>query len=272
MVLKSKYFEIKFTCFLGKINLMLKTLFTGQHWIRLQDTHSTNTYALNLLAENPLEGTLITAEFQSMGRGQKGNVWAAPPETNLLLSLIFYPRFLPLNKLFVLSKAICLGVQATIQAFLPSANVQIKWPNDVLIDGRKVAGILIENQLEGTTLKACVVGVGLNVNQQNFAPQLENIATSMRRFTDEPLSREDVLQGILENIESRYLQLKNGKQAQIDRDYYDNLYGYQEPIYLEDETGRFEGMIVGVDPQGKLAVQREEKLRYYDFKEVRFLL
>ncbi|MEL7529708.1 MAG: biotin--[acetyl-CoA-carboxylase] ligase [Bacteroidota bacterium] len=251
---------------------MLKTLFTGHHWIRLQDTTSTNTYALNLLGENPLEGTLITAEFQSMGRGQKGNTWAAPPETNLLLSLIYYPRFLDLSKLFILSKSICLGVQDTIQAFLPAANVKIKWPNDLLIDQKKVAGILIENQLEGSTLKACVVGIGLNVNQQNFAPALENTATSMRRHSADMLSREDVLQRMLEKIEARYLQLKNGQQAQIDRDYYDNLYGYQEAIHLEDEDGAFEGMIVGVNPQGKLAVQRDQKLRYYDFKEVRFLL
>lgn len=251
---------------------MLKTLFTGHHWIRLQDTSSTNSYALDLLAQNPLEGTLITAEYQEKGRGQKGNVWTAPPETNLLLSLIYFPRFLSLSNLFSLSKVVSLGVQAAIKDFLPEANVQIKWPNDILINQRKVAGILIENQLEGSTLKASVIGIGLNVNQQNFPPELENVATSMRRFSDAMLNREDVLQRILEKVESSYLSLKNGKQAQIDRDYYDHLYGYQESIRLKDETGSFESMIVGVDMQGKLAVQRGQKLHYYDFKEVSFLL
>ncbi|MFK7922357.1 MAG: biotin--[acetyl-CoA-carboxylase] ligase [Bacteroidia bacterium] len=251
---------------------MLKTLFTGHQWIRLQTTASTNTYALELLSDKPLEGTLITAEFQESGRGQKGNAWAAPPETNLLFSLIYFPRFLPLSNMFSLSKAVSLGVQAAIQSFLPEANVQVKWPNDLLINQRKVAGILIENQLEGTRIKASVIGIGLNVNQQNFPPELEATATSMRRFAKASLNREDVLQRMLENIEGRYLQLKSGKQAQLDRDYYDNLYGYQEPIRLQDEDGDFEGMIVGVDPNGKLAVQRGQKLHYYDFKAVRFLL
>lgn len=251
---------------------MLKTLFTGHQWIRLQSTASTNTYALELLTEKPHEGTLITAEYQESGRGQTGNTWVTPPETNLLLSLIYFPRFLPLSNMFSLSKAVSLGVQTAIQSFLPAANVQIKWPNDLLINHRKVAGILIENQLEGTILKASVIGIGLNVNQENFPPELEATATSMRRFAEASLNREDVLQRMLENIEARYLQLKNGKQAQLDRDYYDNLFGYQEPIRLQDEAGDFEGMIVGVDQNGKLAVQREQKLHYYDFKAIRFLL
>ncbi|MEL6588833.1 MAG: biotin--[acetyl-CoA-carboxylase] ligase [Bacteroidota bacterium] len=251
---------------------MLKTLFTGQHWIRLQETISTNTHALQLLAEKPVEGTLITAEFQSVGRGQKGNTWLAPPSVNLLMSLIYYPSFLPLSRMFSLSKAVSLGVLDAVKVYLPSANVRIKWPNDLLIDKHKVAGILIENQLEGSILKASVIGIGLNVNQQHFAPELGDYPTSMRRYTEAALSREDVLQSSLETIEARYLQLKAKQQAQLDRDYYDHLYGYQEAIPMADEQGEFEGIIVGVDHQGKLAVQRGQKLHYYDFKELRFLL
>ncbi len=251
---------------------MPSPLFTLDQRVRLQQTDSTNSHAFRLLPGRPAEGTVIQAEFQEKGRGQKGNVWTAAPGLNLMFSVILYPTFLPLNRMFQLSKAVSLALHQCVQRFLPHKRLQIKWPNDLLLENKKVAGILIENQLEGTVLKASVIGVGLNVNQQVFAPELAEKACSLRHFTHEDLDRDALLITFLACLSQQYQELQTQDYSRLDRTYYDHLYGYQEWIQLQDKEGVFQGQVVGLDSQGRLAIQKDQSLRYYDFKEVQFFL
>lgn len=251
---------------------MPSNLFTLEKRIRLAETDSTNADALQLLPQQPAEGTLIQADFQRKGRGQKGNIWTAAPGVNLMFSLILYPHFLPLNRVFQLSKAVSLALLQAVQRFIPDKRLQIKWPNDLLLEGKKVAGILIENQLEGSTLKSGIIGIGLNVNQAFFSPELNPKACSMRQYVSMDLDRDAILSTFLEQFSYRYHELQQVQYERLDRDYYDQLYGYQETIPLADTDGSFEGQIIGLDPQGRLAVQKGEALRYYGFKEVQFFL
>jgi BirA family biotin operon repressor/biotin-[acetyl-CoA-carboxylase] ligase len=251
---------------------MASPLFTLHKRIRLAEIDSTNSYALRLLAQNPEEGTIVQAEFQSRGRGQQGNSWNAPAGLNLTFSLICYPNFLPIDRMFQLSKAVSLALQQSAQRFVPDKRLEIKWPNDLLLERKKVAGILIENQLEGRLIKSSVIGVGLNVNQQQFSPELKTRACAMRHFSAEDLDREAILTVFLEEFEAYYQQLKKGNHGSLDRQYYENLYGYQETIALRNADGLFEGQIIGVGSYGKLAVQVGQELVYYDFKEVQFIL
>ena len=124
---------------------------------------STNTYATELLAKTtPSEGTVISAGFQEAGRGQIGSSWTASAGKNLLLSVIPYPRWLAARQQFTLSQAVALAVADTISS-ATGKMAEVKWPNDVYLEGKKLAGILIQNSLSGTYLQNAVVGIGLNV-------------------------------------------------------------------------------------------------------------
>jgi BirA family biotin operon repressor/biotin-[acetyl-CoA-carboxylase] ligase len=256
---------------LGGKRYMPETIFTGKHSIRLEETPSTNTYAQGMLREKPPEGTLVLAYKQSAGRGQKGNVWLTEPGLNLTFSLIYYPGFLSVKQIFLLSKITSIALRDTLLEFVPMQEVDIKWPNDVLLNAKKVAGILIENQLEGNRISSSVIGVGLNVNQAKFPIELKEKATSLFLVKKEKFDTEEVLGMFLSKLEARYLELKNKGSSNIDQQYIRYLYGYQEEILFEREKQSFRGMIVGVDESGRLAVAEENQLRYYDFKEIRFL-
>lgn len=250
---------------------MSETIFTGKHSIRLEEIPSTNTYAQELLKEKPPEGTLVLAYKQSAGRGQKGNIWLTEPGLNLTFSVILYPKFLAAKQVFLLSKITSIALCETLQEFLPMQEVDIKWPNDMLLNHKKVAGILIENQLEGSRIGSTVIGVGINVNQANFPEEIQHKATSLFQVKQERFDTESILQAFLSKLEGKYLELKGRGKSGIDQLYIRHLHGYQEEMIFEKEGAPFAGMIVGVDEMGRLAIAEGQQLQYYDFKEISFL-
>jgi BirA family biotin operon repressor/biotin-[acetyl-CoA-carboxylase] ligase len=250
---------------------MSKTQFTGGQLIELNETPSTNSLAMDLLEDNPPEGTVIWARHQSAGRGQKGNSWQVTPGQNLTFSLIYFPRFLLNREIFSLSKMVSVALYEALQIHFPSEEVKIKWPNDILINKQKVAGILIENQFEGSRLKGTVIGVGLNVNQLNFPDALKSRATSMQLVSGNTYDVQELLWEILTRLEAHYLRLRGGQKAALDRQYYDCLYGYQEVVALEVDGEIGDWMIVGVETSGRLAATQGKKIRYFNFKEVKFV-
>ena len=158
-----------------------ETLFTGRNLIKVKTIASTNNYALELLANNePIEGTAIMAEYQQSGKGQRGSGWLSDEGANLLVSLIFYPRFLSPNNQFYLNIIASLAVMETVNNFC-RADVKVKWPNDVYANERKIAGILIENSIRGSQIFSSVIGIGLNINQTSF-PQFDVEATSLKNI------------------------------------------------------------------------------------------
>src|ERR1700752_1538956 len=146
----------------------LQTLFTGRHLMNLESTNSTNDFINGLLAKNQLpEGSVVVAEAQAPGRGQSGEKWISQPGKNLLMSLLFYPSFLSLHDLFMLSKAFSLGIYDFLFDEI-KMDVKIKWPNDIYFQDKKLCGILIENSIRRETLNHTILGIGLNVNQEVF--------------------------------------------------------------------------------------------------------
>ncbi|MDX2284091.1 MAG: biotin--[acetyl-CoA-carboxylase] ligase [Bacteroidia bacterium] len=246
-------------------------LFTGNNLLRYDALDSTNTTALNLLREHPPEGTVVLTRHQTAGRGQQGSVWLTPPDVCLTFSVIYYPHFLDIRDLFQLSKLAALAVCDTLEHFLPDAPAAIKWPNDLLIARRKVCGMLIENQLEGQRLRACVIGIGLNVNRQAFPPELAGIATAMDEWHAGVLESGHVLQYLLDRLETRYLALRAGGGEALSQAYLGKLLGYQEPMRMETPDGTIEGVILGVDRAGRLAVQAGASVQYFNIKEIRLI-
>lgn len=248
-----------------------KTLFAGQIIKYLPSCQSTNDEASDLIARSdPAEGTLVVTDYQTAGRGQRGNTWEALPGQNLTFSLILKPTFLRATDQFWLNIAVSLGITDTLQPLLGDA-LRIKWPNDIYAGDRKLGGILIENTLHGHHLAWSVIGIGLNVNQTEFA---HPTATSVQEQV--PLPNGYDLPGVLgsccERMEQRYLQLRSGQRDNLKSNYLQLLYRYQAAHQFESSGRIFKGTIVGVDPSGRLAIAEAGQVRHFGFKEVAFLM
>jgi BirA family biotin operon repressor/biotin-[acetyl-CoA-carboxylase] ligase len=247
------------------------TLFIGHSVINLDKVDSTNNYLHTLLSEKPIaEGFIVRAVEQYAGKGQRGNSWLSQPGANLTFSILLEPKFLPLAEQFWLTKALALGVAEFVSTMVPSALVNVKWPNDIYADGRKIAGILVENILERSIIKYCIAGIGLNVNQDSFDPLLPN-ATSLKMFAGKAFDLSLCLESICISIEKFYLELRNSDYKRIDE-------LYHKLLYKRDVSGNFlldgkplEGTIKGVSAQGHLLINTKSgsELIVKDTVEVR---
>ena len=135
--------------------------------VKVDETESTNAYMKKLVREErPEEGSLVIADFQTGGRGQMGNSWFSSKGDNLLFSLVIYPKTVRANEQFIISRIASLAIKNTLDQFVD--DIRIKWPNDIYWNDKKIAGILIENDLQGNTIDNSVIGIGINVNQEMF--------------------------------------------------------------------------------------------------------
>jgi BirA family transcriptional regulator, biotin operon repressor / biotin---[acetyl-CoA-carboxylase] ligase len=248
-----------------------KTLFIGQKIIELDVVDSTNNYAANLLSQtNVVEGTVIMAHYQVSGRGQMGNEWLTEPGQNLTCTVVLQPRFIQANTSFILSMAVALAVRNTLVELLKREDIQIKWPNDILAEKLKIAGILIENQWQRQQLTS-IIGIGLNVNQLFSTTQLR--ATSCRMLNGKEFTISDVLALLCQHLEKMYLQLSRLDWETITLNYYENLLYYRQsrPFRVKDEI--IQAMLIGIAEDGKLILQLiTGETRYFGNKEVEFIL
>lgn len=253
------------------MNTFTNTLFIGKVLLRVNKLDSTNTHAINLLSKNkPSDGTVISAWAQEQGRGQIGRTWLSEAGKNLTFSIILYPRFLAAKEQFLLNQAVALGVCDWVQRFCRAA--QVKWPNDIYVKDKKIGGILIQNSLSGSTIQNAVLGIGLNINQTSFPDTLPN-PTSLSLETAIQYDLDEALEGICEQIERRYLQLRAKNTSIIQRDYLGNLYRFQEEaLYQYPEGGVFQGKIIGISPEGKLIIDHDKGTEQFDFRQVQFVL
>ena len=246
------------------------TLFTGQQLIWLPACPSTNSEAQQLLRENQAsEGCTVITDDQFAGRGQRGNQWLAAPGENLTLSVIWRPTFLDASQQFLLSQAVALGVYDWALPLLqPASELRLKWPNDLYYGQQKLGGILIENSLSGAKIQSSIVGIGLNINQRHFALPT---ATSLGALTGRYFQRETLAARLLECLEKRYLQLRAGRVSELRRDYLAALYRYQQWHEYEVAGRRVRGQIVGVEPDGRLAVEIAGAVQHFGLQEIKYV-
>ena len=172
---------------------------------------STNDEAKRAARAGAPGGALFLTEHQSQGRGRREHTWSSPPRENLLFSLVLRPDIAP-SMASPLALVAGLAVREGLAA-LGVVNAQIKWPNDILVGRRKLAGILIESQLQGASLAAVVLGIGINVNARAFDPELSSQATSLRLLRGATFEREFVLVAVLEALEARVEQYQSAGLA-----------------------------------------------------------
>lgn len=246
-------------------------LFIGQKLITLNEVNSTNTFLRDALSKStPLyEGTVILAEKQYAGRGQAGNSWQSEAGKNLTFSILLNPTFLPVERQFHLNKAISLALNDVLNNYT-SGNAFIKWPNDSYIGNKKIAGLLIENIVNGNKIKHAIIGIGINVNQEKFSSDIKNV-TSFKQALHKDYDLLSLLGEICSTIEVRYLQLKAGKYDELD-------IAYLNKLYLRDEWAPFKfdgqiqsGKIAGITSNGQLILETIGGLRYFNNKEIEFI-
>ena len=228
---------------------------------------STNTLARERLqVAKAVEGSVIFANEQTQGRGQLNSVWESNSGKNVLCSLVLTPVFLTIAQQTYLNMAICLAMLDTITMFIPCA--RIKWPNDIYINKKKLAGLLLENAIQGNQIKYSIVGIGINVNQLDFEFKS---ATSLSMETQNCMVVDDVFQLLLKHINQRYGMLKLKQWDMINKDYHQNLLGLNEEFTFKTETEEFVGVIKGVNVQGQLMVKKGDSIKNYRVKEISML-
>ncbi len=252
----------------------MKTLFVGQNIIHLNSVASTNSYASELLRQiRPVEGTLIYTFNQQNGRGQRGSGWESEANKNIALSLILNPAFLQADKQFLITKIISLSVADLMAEMLHSyglsEQIRIKWPNDIYVGDKKIAGILIENTLRENNIQSSIIGIGINFNQTEFTTT--NTATSLKILTNVDFDLMVGVERICDYIEARYLQLKTNKLENIVNSYLLSLYKFGEWSNYSSGGQTFAGKITGVSPLGKLQLELESnEIKEFDLKEIMF--
>lgn len=240
--------------------------------IYLSEVSSTNDYLRQLIAkEEEKEGLVVWAHTQTAGRGQRGNTWEAVPGENLTLSLLIQPVFLSAQTLFYLSKCVSIALQSYLQFQMPTANVQIKWPNDLYANGKKIGGILIENQWDSEGLKHSIVGIGINVNTKRFSPAVQEKATSLQLITGIEYDIGVVLQGVIADFAAQYERLKQLDFATLDAQYFLHLKDYQQWVWVEIENQRKLLFFESVAENGQLIGKIEDKAMRFDIKELVFI-
>lgn len=254
----------------------METLFIGQNQYFLPEIESTNTYAMGLLRNvNVPDGSIVFTDHQTKGKGQRGHTWNAEISSNITVSIILKPGFLSLKKAFYLSKISALAIYDVLAVLIEKSHfdIKIKWPNDILLNGRKIAGILIENNISQQHLSSVVVGIGININQEYF-PGLESTATSLKKEYQQEFNRVSILNSLCSFMEKWYFLLKQEKYEQIDQAYFMHLLGYQSQMRFESlEGGQFNAFLNGVTESGLLElIHGNGELKHYDIKEIKTVL
>ena len=244
----------------GEIRNGLETTLIGQDIRYFEDVSSTNTVAKALAADGAVEGTIVVSEAQGAGRGRLSRGWFSPARKGIWFSLILRPDFLPQDA----PKCTLLAAVAVVRAIRQfSLSVGIKWPNDILFEGRKLVGILTEMSAEMERVNYIVIGTGINVNMDtaDFPPEVAEIATSLSIMKGEHLPRVKLLQAVLTAMEELYLDvLQNGFVSVLDewRQYSVTL-GQEVRVLGIHES--FVGKAVDIDEDGALLVDTEHGRR-----------
>ncbi len=230
--------------------------------VRREVVTSTMDVARELAERGAPEGTVVLADAQTAGRGRAGHVWHSPPGQSLYLSLVLRPRLAPAQAGWITLSA-ALAVLDTLEALRPFApqpfSTAIKWFNDVLLNGRKVCGILVESSLTGAQFDFAVLGIGLNVNTRfDDAPaDVQQRATSLRRELGHPLDREHILTSLLKHLDERQIELSLG-QRNPTGEYARRVETLGKQVEIDTGAGGVRGRAVRIADDGSLIVATDQ--------------
>ncbi|AFL82818.1 birA, biotin-(acetyl-CoA-carboxylase) ligase [Belliella baltica DSM 15883] len=248
--------------------ILANTIFLGKDIINLSECHSTNEIAMGKIkSKEAAEGTIITTENQTKGKGQRGNIWQSEAGKNLTFSLILSPKFIDPREQFNLNIFISNAIHEVLSQY--TRDLKIKWPNDIVHDfDGKLGGILIENIIGQKGIEFSIIGIGLNINQFHFEIPT---ATSLTKLSGIEFDKWEIFKLLIKKIETNYLVLKNGNLENLRNYYMQNLFRFEKWSQYYDKT-EFKGKIINVCEDGRLVIQKDDgEINYYNFKEVSFV-
>jgi BirA family transcriptional regulator, biotin operon repressor / biotin---[acetyl-CoA-carboxylase] ligase len=243
----------------------------GKIHFHFETITSTNDYAIQLLSKtSPIEGTAISADFQSHGKGQFDRKWEGNKRENIAVTVVLKPHYLLIQEQYFLNKAIALSVYQTISSFVPANVIKIKWPNDILVEDKKIAGILIQNIIQGTNFKYSIVGMGINVLQTKW-DTVENEPTSIK-FYDTSIENPHVLFQILFKQLDFYIGLVRQRDFDLlESEYIEKLYLKGEKHMFLVDNKKIEGIIKSVNRFGQLCLEIDSEIHFIDHGTIKYL-
>jgi len=240
----------------NEIQKGLETLRLGRKIHYFQEIDSTNAYAWRLAQEGAEEGEIVVAESQTRGRGRKGRPWFSPPYRNLYISLILRPRMPPIHAPQITLMA-AVALAETVESFL-SFTPEIKWPNDILVSGKKLGGILTESSCEGERILFVVLGIGVNLNlPEELMPEaIRHSATSLFMVTGKKVDRVAFARRLIQSLERCYEDLEQNGFSPGRWESYFGLRGKRVRVNMGDRY--VVGKALGIDADGALLLEDEE--------------
>ena len=233
------------------------TKWAGKSVYYYKSINSTNVKAHELAAQGALHGSVVLADKQTAGRGRRGRQWDSPPGENLYFTLLLYPK-LPARKASMLTLVMALAVGKALGE-VTGHEIWIKWPNDVVLNGKKVAGILTEMQARDDKIDHVIIGVGVNVARREFKGELAEKATSLENEVENQVTREALLAGILEHFEILYeMFCLKGNMKDLRQAYESYLINKGRQVLVLDPAGEFTGIALGINDTGELQVQLKD--------------
>lgn len=235
----------------------LSTKWAGREIQYYEELDSTNLAAARAGEAGAVHGMVIAADRQTKGRGRRGRTWESPAGKNLYFSLLLRPEF-ALEKASMLTLVMAHSTAKAIETVV-QAPVDIKWPNDILVHGKKICGILTELKAERGRIRHIIIGVGVNVKTQEFAGELALKATSLQQEFGMEIEREELLRKIMENFEIDYEAFTEaGNLASLCEEYHQRLLNKDAFVKVLDPQNAFEGIARGITDTGELIVERAD--------------
>lgn len=250
----------------------LSTQWLGQSVCYFEKLESTNSFAKNLSADEVRQGMLCLTDNQTKGRGQYERNWESESGKNLTFSLVFRPQ--TSERFHVLTLACALAIVEHLNELIAeNPRTSIKWPNDVMLNKKKIAGLLTESVFNGNKPDRVVIGIGLNVNQCNFSPEVSEKATSISLEKNKPVSRERLLSDLLGRIEYKY-NLWHRQQTDLLKSINQNIIGYGQWVGLKvnDEQRNGSYKLLGINETGKLLLLNDDGgIESFSYEQIRII-
>lgn len=237
----------------SELKSRIQNKWAGKNIYYYEETGSTNTDAKRFGEEGAAHGTVVVADKQNAGKGRRGRAWQSPGGKDIYFTILLRPEFVP-DKASGLTLVMALSVAQAIESCGLEAG--IKWPNDVVLNGKKICGILTEMNVETDYIQYVVIGVGINVNLDVMPEEIEETATSILLESGKKMARAKLLQGVLERFEENYERYeKDLSLANMMEEYNGYLVNRNRQVRVLDPKGEYEGTARGINEYGELLVE-----------------
>ncbi len=238
----------------SELKSRIRNNWAGSEIYYYEETGSTNIDAKRLGEEGAAHGTIVVADKQNAGRGRRGRVWQSPAGKDIYFTILLRPSFEP-NKASGLTLVMALSVAQAVERKC-SLKAGIKWPNDVVLNGKKICGILTEMNMETDYIQHVVIGVGINVNLDEMPEEISQTATSILREGGEKTARAELLQEVLARFEENYgMYEKELDLSYMLEEYNSYLVNVDKQVKVLDPKGEFEGIARGINASGELLIE-----------------